>query len=113
MLTHSEKCSRYIATDMGLGKTVQTVALIAALLQKTGTEYDRLVLSRRQAQAEKRRRRLQLEKEQSLMAGCPYTRTDTYEDMAKELGLPAMGPILVVCPKNVGTKCFCIASQPD
>jgi hypothetical protein len=89
---------------MGLGKTVQTVSLIAALLKKTGTEYDRLVLSRRQAQADKRSRQLQLEKEKSLMAGCPYNKTASYADIAKELALPEMAPIMIVAPKNVGTS---------
>lgn len=88
---------------MGLGKTVQTIALIAALLKKTGTEYDKSVLHRRRVQADERSRRVQFEKEKCLKAGRPYYNNETYGDVARELGLSEMAPIMVVAPKAVGT----------
>lgn len=94
---------------MGLGKTVQTVALIAALLKKTGTQHDRFVLRRRQILAKERAARIQHEQEKCLRAGCPHYDTTKYIDVAKEVGLPEMAPIIVVAPKGVGEKersCF-------
>jgi SNF2 family DNA or RNA helicase len=85
-------------TDMGLGKTVQMLALLSALLLKTGTHNDYVELKRRRqlahewvADEESRRNRM-------LEQGRVWHATDASQ---KPELLPSWAPVLILAPSSI------------
>lgn len=77
---------------IGLGKTIQIIALLAALLKKTGTGLDVLELKRRRLRIAEIKRAI----EDDLRCGKIVQR-----DIRSEAGLPAWSPVLLVVPPTL------------
>jgi SNF2 family DNA or RNA helicase len=85
---------------MGLGKTVQIIALLACLLQKTGTGKDAIKLNRRRHLIAAKRRELNAARDKALLYdGVNVAPTDKVE--VEGLALPQRAPILVIVPPSV------------
>jgi SNF2 family DNA or RNA helicase len=87
-----------ILLDMGTGKTVQVLGLLAALLEKTGNQLDWVELQRRQKIAYNATRQLQLAREEALQQG------QMYEENKLEVvqqQLPDWAPILILAPSSI------------
>jgi len=83
-------------------QTVQSIALIAALLGKRGTGEDLLILSRRQKLVEMRKSKLEMARNRALADGrIALDLGGGAEDMNKDLNLPDWSPILIIAPNSV------------
>jgi len=82
---------------MGLGKTVQTIALLSALFKKTGTGLDNLVLSRRKKQIEATISRLEAEKQKALLEG--RIPKDSARGVPSDY--PIWAPVIITAPNTV------------
>jgi len=82
----------------GLGKTVQTIALLSALLKKTGTDLDLIEVNRRKKFVDKRLGEFRRAKEEALRNG-EILSLDV--DLASEVGVPDWSPILIIVPPSV------------
>ena len=86
----------------GLGKTVQSIALIAALLEKSGTGDDLLKLKRREELIKERLAKVDDAQQRALAEGRMFLDPSVgCEDLANGLGLPEWSPILIIAPNSV------------
>lgn len=87
---------------MGLGKTVQTIALVAALLGKSGTGEDQICLKKRQNFVERRKMNHNRAREMALVEGRMYLSRGRDKDTETEhVVLPNWSPILIIAPNSV------------
>jgi SNF2 family DNA or RNA helicase len=98
---HSCIKTRFLALqDMGLGKTVQIIALLASLLEKTGTGKDAIELNRRRRLIAAKRRELNVARDEALLFnGVNVALTGKVE--VEGLALPERAPILIIVPPSV------------
>jgi SNF2 family DNA or RNA helicase len=83
---------------MGLGKTVQMIGLIAALLQKTGTGLDEVEIGRHRGKVAKALRAEAESKRQALMTGFGLKNESSALDAIEQ---PRFTPILIIVPPSV------------
>jgi SNF2 family DNA or RNA helicase len=83
---------------MGTGKTVQVLALLAALLEKTGTKADWVELERRRKIAYNVTRKLQMARDEALQQGQMYEES---KSEATQQQLPGWAPILILAPSSI------------
>ena len=84
---------------MGLGKTIQTVSLVAALLQKKGTMEDLLEIRRREKAVATRKRLQQEALDEALQSGKAYT--DPFLHQEDPIARFKWAPILILAPSSV------------
>ena len=84
---------------MGLGKTIQVISLLAALLEKEGNGLDEEELRQRRRTSDMYCAAFDKEAEKAFFAGELWTRS-LFEEVGKKV-LPKMGPILVMAPSSV------------
>lgn len=90
--------SIFLSIDMGLGKTVQVIALAAALLEKTGTGQDMIELTRRKRMASEHAAHANRAQQEAFAQGhVSVNRSSRY--IAE--GLPQWAPILICCPPSI------------
>lgn len=90
-----------IDTDMGLGKTVQVISLLAALLVKKGDGSDLIDLRRRKEIAKKNLVRFENIRDNALEQG-NVSAMDSMEDTdLRENAQPNWAPILIIVPNSV------------
>ncbi|KAL7580078.1 hypothetical protein ACA910_005063 [Epithemia clementina (nom. ined.)] len=85
--------------DMGLGKTIQTVSLAAALLGKTGTMKDLIDIRRRMKALDEKKQIKQDAIDQALRSGEVYT--DPFTQQLNKRSQCKWAPILVMAPSSV------------
>ena len=89
----------HLLSDMGLGKTVEAVALISALLEKKGTGEDLLELHRRRKTVDAWAAQMEISKREALRNGQILTVSN--EEIAQDLDLPRWAPILILVPPSI------------
>jgi hypothetical protein len=102
-LTFCCECS--LGDDMGCGKTVQVMSLLAALFEKTGTGLDVQKIQRRQEQLKTQLQQRKREEDEALMQGRLLERsrsTALSTTQIQGLELPERWwPVLIVVPPTV------------
>ena len=83
---------------MGLGKTIQVVALLAAYLEKTGTDADLEVIRQREKAVKEYEQEERLQKDRAMESGRILLQTDSKKPV---FAAKAMSPILIVIPAGV------------
>jgi DNA excision repair protein ERCC-6-like 2 len=88
---------------MGLGKTLQLIALITALLGKSGTGRDEVVLTKRERELRNVQKNIDSWEESVLLGqrGFGAGRNQYLADQKKKLQLPDFMPILLLVPASV------------
>lgn len=84
---------------LGLGKTVQVVSLLAALLRKSGTGLDLKELRRRKAHFRERLQAIESAKDEAIRQG--RMPSETIPKLSLDMDTPFWAPILLVVPKSV------------
>eukprot|EP01082_Thalassiosira_pseudonana_P007522 g6499.t1.3.5e17418a g6499 g6499.t1 contig23:610816-615246(-) len=87
-----------LGDDMGLGKTVQVISLVAALLEKTGTGFDKLDLRRHKKKIAKAIDIRATQQREMLMGG---VQKKDVVDPLDGITVPNFAPILIVVPSSV------------
>lgn len=93
------RLANYSFVDMGLGKTIQTVALVAAYLEKTGTNKDFQVIKERRQQFRVYEQQKRQKEDEALTRGTILWQEDDVRP--PKLKAQAMAPILIVVPVSV------------
>lgn len=86
--------------DMGLGKTVQTISLLAAMFKKTGTGLDLLQLNRRKKSIDAKVANLESEKLKAFNEG----RVPSQNHVGAPSDYPSFAPVLIISPCSVMTN---------
>jgi SNF2-related domain len=98
LMTHSLLLCTYCI----VGKTIQTIGLLAALLRKKGTGADLLELHRRAQMTEFIKRRIEEAKQEALRNGELYRPTETSsKSQPLSVQQPEWGPVLILAPAAV------------
>jgi SNF2 family DNA or RNA helicase len=91
-------CAYKLPGKQGLGKTVQIIGLLSALLRKKGNGLDLFELQCRRRNVAKAKEEYKLEKLNALMNG---SHLPDESELAKCQNLPSWAPILLVVPTAV------------
>ena len=90
-----------ILVDMGLGKTVQVIGLLSALLKKKGDGRDLVELIRRKNIAKKNLTDFQTLTNDALDQGCIPAMGSAQDHLLRQKTLPDWAPILIIAPNSV------------
>lgn len=86
--------------DMGLGKTVQVIGLLAAMLRKTGTGQDQIDARLRRSRAQRLLAKRDLLQEQALIRG-DFAAPVTTEQVGCANAPAKWAPVLIVMPPSI------------
>ena len=86
---------------MGLGKTVQMISLIAALLKKTGTGLDLLEINQHGNKVKKALQKREENKHQALLTGFGIKNDPAGGAALDDIEPPRFSPILIIVPSSV------------
>ena len=92
-------CSIHQLFTVGLGKTVQMISLIAALLKKTGTGLDLLEINQHCNKVKKTLQAREESKHQALLTG--FGIKNDADDALETIETPRFTPILIIVPSSV------------
>lgn len=92
-------CSIHQLLTVGLGKTVQMISLIAALLKKTGTGLDLLEINQHCNKVKKALQAREESKHQALLTG--FGIKNDSDDALETIEAPRFTPILIIVPSSV------------
>mmetsp|Transcript_203 Transcript_203/g.263 ORF Transcript_203/g.263 Transcript_203/m.263 type:complete len:1537 (-) Transcript_203:110-4720(-) len=95
----SRKSGAILGDEMGCGKTVQIIALLCALFNKTGTGKDLLNINQRNSLVRKQRSKVQKLKDQALCNG--EVVEENIEEWKTTLSLSPWHPVMIIVPPTI------------